>query len=362
MPLANVPEIRFGALAPPVVAQRDITVDAPTSNQGGIRAPLEASSLAWSDQSRQLLLVSDRHEHGIFTCDVDLDAMTIGEPRLRVLIRNENLLIQDAESLTLRSTPAGGQRLYVLGSLSNSPSELPLPARRHMLRADLGTGERFSVESAVVLDVGSALRDALHTHFEALGVPPYLAWHNEPGCPGRNTYRWGNVEGMAFSPDGLHLLCGLRNPLWRGRALVAAVRGVDGAFGARRPQVIDLVDLFCLDLGERGVTDLCWDPVTQGYLLSAARSNGPKIDNDQPYPPSTLDSALFWWSGRKADPPVLFARVPDMNIDGICRLGDTPYIAIVSDVGDVSEMRPNRQSILTILRFAGLKRPGEGRP
>ena len=88
---------------------------------------------------------------------------------------------------------------------------------------------------------------------------------------------------------------------------------------------------------------------------AAAKSNGPKLDKDQPFPPNTLDSALFWWSGRKKDRPMLFATVPDMKIEAICRLGTSRFIAIGSDEGDVSEGREQRQSVLTILEFTGVK-------
>ena len=50
----------------------------------------------------------------------------------------------------------------------------------------------------------------------------------------------------------------------------------------------------------------------------------------------------------------MFAEVPDMKIESVCRLGDRPYIAFVSDEGDVSEGRPQRQSVLTVMHFNGL--------
>jgi len=121
-----------------------------------------------------------------------------------------------------------------------------------------------------------------------------------------------------------------------------------------------LVDMFTLDLGGRGVSDICWDPVTKGYLIAAGRSNGPKLDKDQPFPPNTLDCAMFWWSGRKSERPILFARAPDMKIEAICRLGDSRFIAVCSDEGDVSEGRTARQSVLTVLDFRGIVRGKRG--
>lgn len=111
-----------------------------------------------------------------------------------------------------------------------------------------------------------------------------------------------------------------------------------------------------LDLEGRGISDLCWDPITQGYLITAAKSNGPRLNPNSPYPPNTLDSALFWWSGNKKDSPILAARIPDMTIEAVCRLGNSRYIALGSDEGDISEGRGARQSILTIMEFTGIPR------
>ena len=117
-----------------------------------------------------------------------------------------------------------------------------------------------------------------------------------------------------------------------------------------------VTDFYLLDLQGRGVSDLAWDPVTQGYLITAAKSNGPRLNPDSPFPPDTLDSALFWWSGDKTDMPTLVARIPDMTIEAVCRLGTSRYIVLGSDEGDVSEGRTARQSILTVLEFTGISR------
>ena len=352
-----VTEIHFGVIEPPVVAQRDITVRAPTSNQQREEKPLECSGLAWMDG--HLVVTSDRHGHILFTCPVDLKTASIGRPRAHVVIPNEQELLDDAEAVVLRQ-PAGGPRvLYVLCSLSNDNRELPLPKRRHMLRLELERVEPFGAARRAVLDAGT-VREALQGHFQAVGVRPYRTYHAAFPGPDKNTYRWGNVEGMAFTPDGSVLLCGMRNPLFGGRALLFAVRGVEEAFAAGDPRRMKVTDLFALDLAGRGVSDLCWDPRTKGYLIAAAKSNGPKRDKDQPFPPNTLDSALFWWSGRKSEKPVLFAKAPDMKIEAICRLGSSRFLAIGSDEGDVSEGREQRQTVVTLLEFPGVARGARG--
>ncbi|MFH1718873.1 MAG: hypothetical protein ABIF19_16075 [Planctomycetota bacterium] len=346
----KVADIYFGRVEPPVVAQQDITVRAPTSNQELEPKPLECSGIAWANG--YLIITSDRHRHIIFTCPIDLDTMTIGQPQPHVLIRNEQSILDDAESVTVRYEADGSPIVYVMCSLSNGPGGLPLPMRRHMLRLTIEKLEPLAIGRPIVLP-GDEVREAVNTYFKHAGVQSYRTYYANFAGTDKNTYRWGNVEGIAFTPDGSVMLCGMRNPLYGGKAIVFAVRGLDKAFLAEDPTLPNIVDMFSLELGERGISDLCWDPVTEGYLMTAAKSNGPKLDNDQPFPPNSLDGALYWWSGRKKEKPILIARMPDMKVEAVCRLGDSRFIAVGSDEGDVSEGRAARQSILTIIDFPG---------
>ena len=345
-------DIRFGVIEPPVVAQHDITVRAPTSNQQTEQKFLECSGLAWHDGT--LLISSDRHEHLLFTCSVDLTAMVIGPPEPKIIIRNELYLLGDVESLTVRRRD-GQVMLMMMGSLSNAPDAQPLPQRRHLFRAEINRLSPFEVGRPSILSAGS-LRHQLESLFETIALPPYYAYYVEYAGENKNTYRWGNVEGISFTPDDRTLLCGMRNPLYENKAVLFAVSGIPEATQSLEPDIMAVSDLFLLDLGNRGVSDLAWDSVTQGYLITAAKSNGPRLDPDTPYPPNTLDSALFWWSGHKDDAPILIARIPDMTIEAVCRLGDSPYIVLGSDEGDVSEGRSYRQSVLTLLEFTGIPR------
>ncbi len=347
-----VAEISFDVIEPPVVARREIVFRASPSNAGQTPATLECSGIAfWGDR---LILTSDKHGNAVFTCAVDLDKMTIGQPRRHVLIRNEQNLLVDAESLTLKSEGKTAAVAYAMCSLSNDRRERPLPQRRHLARFALRSGRNVLPRQAKVLDVG-AIREALQGHFKAIGVEPYQAYYDEFAGPEKNTYRWGNVEGIALVPQLDGLLCGMRNPLFKGRALLLHVSGVDEAIDAGDPSKLIVSDLFALDLGGRGVSDLCWDWQTRGYLIAAAGSSGPRLDRDKPYPPKSLDAALFWWSGRKSEKPVCFARMSDMTIEAICRIGDSRYIAVASDEGDWSEGRELRQSVVTIMDFMGVR-------
>lgn len=353
----TVAEIRFGVVEPPVVAQRDITVRAAVSNQQLEEKPLECSGLAWAGE--HLLISSDRHSHIIFVCPVDLDRMIIGTPAPHVLIRNEQQLFEDAECITVRRDAEGVLTVYLTCSLSNDADEQALPKRRHMLRFKLHNTASISTGHPAVLD-GSSVRDSIGAYFDVAGIDAYRAFNPTFSGPDKNTYRWGNVEGMCFAPSELGALLGMRNPLLGRYALLVAIEGFSTAFDERNVDELHLTDMFALDLVDRGISDLCWDPLTRGYLIAAAKSNGPKLNKDQPYPPNTLDSTLFWWSGRKSESPVLFARLPDMKVEAICRLGPTSFIAVGSDEGDVSEGRTQQQqSVITIMYFTGIE-AGQG--
>jgi len=353
-----VADIRFDIVEPPIVAQRDITVRAATSNQQLEAKPLECSGMVWLDG--RLVLISDRHRHVVFICPVDLDKMTIGLPVPHVIVRNEQELLNDAESITVRRSRDGKPIVYVMCSLSNDRDSLALPKRSHMLRCRFDRIDPPVTGRPVVISAGP-IREGVNEHFKDIKVEPYRTYYADFAGPDKNTYRWGNVEGIALSPDGSTLLCGMRNPLLGGSAMVFALRGLDEAFDTADAAGAKIIDLFALDLSGRGVSDMCWDPVTRGYLIAAGKSNGPKTDKDQPFPPNTLDCALFWWSGRKSERPICFARAPDMKIEAICRLGATRFIAVCSDEGDVSEGRTSRQSVLTVLDFRGITRGRGGR-
>ena len=340
-----VKNIRFGVIEPPVVAQKNITVLAPTSNQQLESKPLECSGLAWLNGT--LFIASDRHEHSLFTCPIDLDNMVIGIPEQKILVRNEQNLLNDIESMALLHSNEENI-LYMMCSLSNAPNAQPLPQRRNLFSCKVKQTSPFEDENSNVFSLDT-IREQLEKCFEKIYAQPYYTY--DAAYPGqdKNTYRWGNVEGITFTPDGKYLICGMRNPLFDGAAIVFTVSGM---IPSVQTKLMKVRDVFVLDLDGRGISDLTWDPITNGYLITAAKSNGPRLDPDTPFPPNTLDSVLFWWSGVKKDKPVLIARILDMTIEAVCRLGNSRYIVLGSDEGDVSEGRTARQSILTVLEFS----------
>lgn len=352
----QVTEIRFGVIDPPVVLQQDITESFTTSNTSKRERPIECAGMFFVDG--RLLIISDRHDHCVFSNSLDLKTMKMTPPRPFVIQPNEQYLHQDAEAITVKARDDGTFVAYAFCSQSNDRNELPLPTRRQLVRFTFPAGDRFEPSRAIAID-GSAIRETLTGHFDKLGIKPYRTFYADASAADKNTYRWGNIEGIAFTPDGRRLITGFRNPLTggqTGKAIFTTLEDLDKAFDAGDASLVKVSDLFFLDLGDRGVSDLCWDPMTKGYLIAAGKSNGPKLDKDQPFPPNTLDSALFWWSGRKTENPVLFAIVPEMKIEAICRLGTSRFIAIGSDEGDDSEGREQRQSVISVMDFTGFKK------
>lgn len=359
------PEIRYGSVDPPVIAQRDVTIRHPTSihPRDPTPQPLECSGLTWFGS--RLLLPSDRHGHVVFTMNVVVDdgEVSLELPKPQPIISREGLLLLDAECVTVR--PASMQRGatgpseegavtgYVFCSMSNDPTGARRPMREHAARIGLAPDGSVDLGRVSVISL-ETVRSELTEHFAALGVQPYEAFNSDRG---ENTARWGSIEGIAWAPSGEQLLCGMRNPLAGPDAIFFALESVDAAFDANDGSLLRIVDLFPLSLGGRGVSDLAWDPVTGGYLITAARSNGPRESPNQPYPLANVDAALFWWSGDKQDPPRLAARLPDMNIDAVCRVGETSLIALGSDEGDVSEERRGHQTAVTLMHFPQAPRP-----
>ncbi|BAM04789.1 hypothetical protein [Phycisphaera mikurensis] len=351
-PAGARPRIWFGVLDPPVVAQRDVTIRARTSNHplDPTPLPLECSGLAWAGGT--LLAASDRHAHALFRVAVDPERAILGTPRPEPIILNERNLLRDVEALAARPGPGGVQRVYALTSMSHDFDGSTDLSRHRFARVPVSSSGRPLANAAAVLDV-SGLRREIDKHLHALRVGHYAAWSDQLGA---NTDRWGNVEGLAFEPGGGRALLGMRNPLAGRDALAVAVTGVDAAFDAGDATLLRVVDLFRLDLGGRGIADLCWDPVTRGYLVAAGLSGGTREPGSEAYPLVDFDYALFWWSGRKAEPPVAVLRAADLNIDAVCRVGDSDLIALASDEGDASENRDGRQSLLTLLHFDATKR------
>lgn len=356
---ASVPMIA-SATDPPIVYQTNLNASFEVSHSGTEKKPLECAGMASVEGG--LIFLSDRHEHVLFTAPFDTDTMKLGKLQPKIVVPNAHGLLWDGEAITVRKRDDGSYVAYVLCSQSNDKDGRPLPQRRHMLRFTFRTlaelharkAEESPAAHGVVLDV-SPIREAVNRVFKKNKIEPYRTFAADFAGENKNTYRWGNVEGMALSPDNKTIICGMRNPLVKNKAVMFALRDPDPAFDQRDATLMRVTDVFLLNLGGRGVSDLAWDGVTKGYLITAARSNGPKLNDDEVFPPNSLDAAVFWWSGQKKEEPIMIAKAPDLKLEAVCRLGSSRFIALGTDEGDVSEGRDARESKLIIMEFTGIK-------
>ncbi|MHC4754775.1 MAG: hypothetical protein ACYTBP_06490, partial [Planctomycetota bacterium] len=107
----KVSEIRFGVIDPPVVLHKELKILAPVSNNNLEKKLIECSGLYWLNG--YLLISSDSHDHGLFICPIDLDKMKFGEAIYYVVIRNEQELLSDVESISVRQHSNGGVYVYM---------------------------------------------------------------------------------------------------------------------------------------------------------------------------------------------------------------------------------------------------------
>ena len=107
-----------------------------------------------------------------------------------------------------------------------------------------------------------------------------------------------NIEGLAVTPDG-HLMFGFRN-LNQGKAAVVTLKNADHVLAARHHPA-EFGDTALLDLGGRGIRSL--ERVGDRYMIVAGR----------PGDADTIGYALYWWTGKAADAPVIWAQQPDFT-------------------------------------------------
>jgi hypothetical protein len=276
---AAVPDLRFGLIEPPLVAQKVIELRAPSP--GIEMTSVGAKGLAAA--GNRLMILSARHGNTIFASPLNFTTMRVPTIKGYPLIKDQ--FMEDPESLTLLP-PQPGESLwtaFALGSMSNDALGQVRPRRMLLACAKLDLTV-MSIKQTNVVST-EPIRRQLQGYFEKLGVEPYRTYHSEAKGEDKNTNRWGYVEGMSFVPNTTTLMCGMRNPLLREKALVFTVAGVIEACDKKDPALLRVTDLFTLDLGGRGISDLAWDGQTRGYLIAAARSAGPWLDPNLPFPP-----------------------------------------------------------------------------
>jgi Secretion system C-terminal sorting domain len=230
----------------------------------------------------------------------------------------------DVEAAT--KSPAIANRIYWLGSMSNSSSGSSRPNRNRLFAvAVTGTGAATSFSfTGAYNDLKSALigwGDANGYNFTASAAVGKLP----------KDIDGFNVEGMVFAPDNATVYIGLRAPLVptanRTKALIAPILNFESWFNngapAGSPTFGSPIEL---DLGMRGIRDL------------VRLSNGTYIIVAGNYDDLPINSALYTWSGNPANAPVL---IPDftansLNIEGVMEL-NTGGVLSLSKVQTISD-------------------------
>jgi hypothetical protein len=206
-----------------------------------------------------------------------------------------------------------GDMVFFITSHGRNAAGKPAPARQRLFALTLNAtnGDAIAQRAGQIYTnlVPDLAADPRYAEFE-LGDAAKLAPKAQGGF---------NIEALAATPDGA-LLIGFRNPIPRGRALLApllnprdVIQGQRAKFGAP----------LRLDLGGLGLRDLC--ATTNGYYLVAGPASG-----------AQGESRLYFWSGGPAAPQLIGdVHFPKSNPEGICFLdfGGPGDFLIVSDDG-----------------------------
>ena len=130
-----------------------------------------------------------------------------------------------------------------------------------------------------------------------------------------------SIEGMAFHPATGNLLLGFRNPVPRGRALIAPLRNPAAVLEGEAP---DLAPPLRPDLGGRGIRDMAWCEALDALLLLAGPSG------------SDGDFLLTRWSPGEAAAPIAWPvpLPPDFHPEAVIVLPGTDGFLVLGDDGD----------------------------
>jgi hypothetical protein len=221
-------------------------------------------------------------------------------------------------------------RVYWLGSMSNSKAPFNLEPNRNRLFATTVTGTGAATSFSFVGYYGD-LRAQLINWGDANNYD--FTSSAAQGVDSKQVYGFA-AEGMVFGPDSTTLYIGLRAPLasttTRDKAIIAPILNFETWFNngspAGNPVFGNPIEL---DLGGRGIRGVI--RATNGtYIIVAGNSGGDPIT-----------SAIFKWSGHATDAPILVNTTANniLNMEGVMEiLPDNGLLSVqlqvISDGGD----------------------------
>ncbi|HSY60563.1 MAG TPA: T9SS type A sorting domain-containing protein, partial [Cytophaga sp.] len=220
-------------------------------------------------------------------------------------------------------------RIYWLGSMSNSKAPFNLQPNRNRLFATTVTGTGAATTFSFVGYYGD-LRAQLITWGDAHNYN--FTSSAAQGVDSKQVNGFA-AEGMVFGPDSTTLYIGLRAPLasmtTRDKAIIAPVLNFEAWFNngapANNPTFGDPIEL---DLGGRGIRGVI--RAKNGTYIIVAGSSG-----------ADATSAIFKWTGHAADAPILVTTSANavLNMEGVMEVTNgtnlsTSKLQVISDGGD----------------------------
>ncbi len=220
-------------------------------------------------------------------------------------------------------------RVYWLGSMSNGKDPFAnKPNRDRIFATDVnGTGAATTFS---VIGYG-ALRSSLIAWGDANGYN--FSASAAAGVDSKSPSGFA-AEGMVFGPDNTTLYIGMRAPLVpttaRTKAVIAPIANFETWFNNGSPSGNPTYGSpIELDLGQRGIRDLI--RLSNGtYIIVAGNPAG-----------SPLTPALYKWSGKATDAPVLVSTsgLASLNAEGALEVTDNGSLSlsklrVISDLGD----------------------------
>jgi hypothetical protein len=138
-----------------------------------------------------------------------------------------------------------------------------------------------------------------------------------------------SAEGMVFGPDSTTLYLGLRTPLVpvsaRNKAVIAPISNFETWFNNGSPVGSPTFAApIELDLGGKGIRDMV-RLSTGAYIIIAGNVGG-----------SPTTGAIYKWTGKAADAPVLVAcpAADTLNMEGVMEMSTAGSLQVITDKGD----------------------------